>query len=48
MKAVSRGKVILVSDVTIESEKPNTEFTFGASRRKRAGGWCGDKVKTLI
>ena len=48
MKAVSRGKSILVSDVTIESEKPDTEFTFGASRKKRAGGWCGDKVKKKI
>ena len=47
MKAVSRGKVILVSDVTIESEKPDAEFTFGASRKKRAGGWCGDKVKKI-
>jgi len=43
MKAVSSGKMIFVSDVTIENERPDDEFTFDNNNTEVQKAWCGFK-----
>jgi len=43
MKAVSSGKMIFVSDVTIENERPDDEFTFDNNNTQVQKAWCGFK-----
>jgi len=45
MKAVSSGKLIMISDTTILTERPNTNFTFDYRRKVNPDGrtYCGDR-----
>ena len=50
MKSVGSGKTILSSSTTVQSEKPEEEFSFGFSRsflRHSSRSWCQDKVKMI-
>ena len=44
MKAVSTGKMIFVSNVTIENERPDVELTFDNNNTQVQKAWCGFKV----